>query len=394
LHKKVVIIGITLTLASFVILMAFDSQLSFLILGAPQSGQLFSSSEGALPSFSEGIPEDFAERLAERGTVLGVGSTGGQVFSATAYARLSAYLVGLTSIIITSLGMLLEPKRRPKSDGDEDKHKPSEEQVVDTKSLATAPEEKHQPSPELSDDRGQKSRNAIIKLESVVKTYGGDGVMTPALNGLSLEISKGEFVAIVGPSGSGKSTLLNMIGALDKPTAGNIFIDGIDVSKLNDRELAVLRNRKIGFIFQSFNLIPRMTALANVEFPLASRNVPPHERRQMAQKALQLVGLSNKTTRTPSKLSGGEMQRVAVARALVTEPAILLADEPTGNLDTKNTNKITEMLRNLNEKTGRTIVMITHNMEVASATERVIYLRDGRVEREEFPNVRGGCMAA
>ena len=228
----------------------------------------------------------------------------------------------------------------------------------------------------------------------MVKTYGGDGVTTPALNGLSLDISEGEFVAIVGPSGSGKSTLLNMIGALDKPTSGKVFIDGVDISNLNDRGLAMLRNRKIGFIFQSFNLIPRMTALANVEFPLAARNIPPQQRRQMAQKALQLVGLSNKTTRTPSKLSGGEMQRVAVARALVTEPAILLADEPTGNLDTKNTNAITEMLRSLNETTGRTILMITHNMEVASATERVIYIRDGRVEREEFPDVNGGCIAA
>lgn len=383
--------GITLIIAAFAILMSFDAQLSSLIFGSTQAGQTLSLG-------GEGIPKDLAQRFAERGAALGPSSVGSQVFLITTYIRLSAYLIGVAGIVITSLGILLEPKRRPKSNDDEVGARKDfpEEQVADasTKPSGTPSEEKHQPALEMNGVRGMKNRKAIIKLESVVKTYGGDGVTTPALNGLSLDISEGEFVAIVGPSGSGKSTLLNMIGALDKPTSGKVFIDGVDISNLNDRGLAMLRNRKIGFIFQSFNLIPRMTALANVEFPLAARNIPPQQRRQMAQKALQLVGLSNKTTRTPSKLSGGEMQRVAVARALVTEPAILLADEPTGNLDTKNTNAITEMLRSLNETTGRTILMITHNMEVASATERVIYIRDGRVEREEFPDVNGGCIAA
>jgi putative ABC transport system ATP-binding protein len=191
----------------------------------------------------------------------------------------------------------------------------------------------------------------------------------------------GEFVAIVGPSGSGKSTLLNMIGALDRPTEGRVLIDGIDINKLSDDGLAELRNKKIGLIFQTYNLLARISVLRNVELPLIVRGTPAQVRRKKALSALEEVGLRDKAFNKPTQLSGGEQQRVAIARALVSDPKILLADEPTGNLDSTNAKLIAELFSELNQK-GRTIVMVTHNMEMASYARRIIYLRDGMIERE------------
>ncbi|MCS4537561.1 MAG: ABC transporter ATP-binding protein [Thaumarchaeota archaeon] len=228
------------------------------------------------------------------------------------------------------------------------------------------------------------NRKAIVEAKDVVKIYTGEGVATTALDGLSMKVYQGEFVAIVGPSGSGKSTLLNMLGALDIPTSGKLFIDGIDITTLSGAKLAELRNRKIGFIFQSFNLISRMNALQNVELPLAIRGVPSDERRKRAIKMLELVGLRQRMLHKPFEMSGGEQQRVAIARALVTDPAILLGDEPSGNLDTKNTKAIVDLIKKLNKETGKTIIVITHNLEVANEADRIIFLRDGRVEGEKL----------
>jgi putative ABC transport system ATP-binding protein len=230
--------------------------------------------------------------------------------------------------------------------------------------------------------RGKLTMTAVIETENLTKTYVSGRVETPALRGVTMRVEKGEFLSIVGPSGSGKSTLLNLLGALDKPTSGTVRIDGIDISRLDDNRLAELRNRKIGFIFQSFNLIPRISALRNVEMPLLVTNLPKVEIRSRAMEKLEAVNLAEKADRKPTELSGGEQQRVAVARALVTEPTIVLGDEPTGNLDTKNTANIVNLLKELNEKTGKTFVMITHNMEVANKTRRIIYLRDGMIDRD------------
>jgi putative ABC transport system ATP-binding protein len=225
--------------------------------------------------------------------------------------------------------------------------------------------------------------SAVIETEQLVKTYRTGKVETQALRGIDMRVEEGEFLAIVGPSGSGKSTLLNLLGALDKPTSGKVRIDGVDISRLNDNQLAELRNRKIGFIFQSFNLISRISAIKNVAMPLLVTDMPKSEINKRAQSKLEAVDLTGKADRKPTELSGGEQQRVAVARALVTEPSILLGDEPTGNLDTKNTANIVNLLKDLNKKTGKTFLMITHNMEVAKATRRIIYLRDGMIDREE-----------
>jgi len=222
-----------------------------------------------------------------------------------------------------------------------------------------------------------------IDAENLVKTYRADGVKTPALRGVSFKVEEGEFTSIIGPSGSGKSTLLNLIGTLDRPTSGKVFIDEIDTSKLSDRELAKLRNEKIGFVFQSFNLIPRMTALMNVELPLLVRGIPKHQCHEKALKWLKELGIADKAYRRPSQLSGGEQQRLAVARSLVTDPSILLGDEPTGNLDTMNSARIVEVLKQLNEATGKTFIIITHDMEVAELTRRIIHIRDGLIEKDE-----------
>lgn len=224
-----------------------------------------------------------------------------------------------------------------------------------------------------------------VELRDVWKIYGDTGVTTTALKGVNFKVKRGEFTSIVGPSGSGKSTLLNILGTLDVPTRGKVFIDGVDTSTLNDAQLSRLRSEKIGFIFQSFNLIPRMTALMNVELPLINQGVDSDKRKDRALDKLENVGLLKKALNTPFQLSGGEQQRVAVARALVTDPALILADEPTGNLDTKNTEIIVNLLKDLNRSTGTTFLVITHNPEVSNRTHRIIYLKDGTVEREEIP---------
>jgi putative ABC transport system ATP-binding protein len=221
----------------------------------------------------------------------------------------------------------------------------------------------------------------VITLEGITKVYRTGAVEVFALNGISLHIPEGEFVAIMGPSGSGKSTLMNVIGCLDQPTEGRYILDGYDVSDLNDDQLAWIRNRKIGFVFQSFNLIPRASALHNVEMPLiyAGDN---HQRSERALASLESVGLLDRAHHLPNELSGGQQQRVAIARALVTDPAILLADEPTGNLDTESSLEIMRLLRDLNQQ-GRTIALITHEADIANFASRVVRLRDGAIVSDE-----------
>jgi len=225
----------------------------------------------------------------------------------------------------------------------------------------------------------------VITLEGITKVYRTGEVEVAALKGISLHIPEGEFVAIMGPSGSGKSTLMNLIGCLDQPSSGRYILDGYDVSALTDDQLAWIRNRKIGFVFQSYNLIPRASALHNVEMPLiyAGDNL---QRRERAMAALESVGLLPRAGHLPSELSGGQQQRVAVARALVTDPAILLADEPTGNLDSESSIEIMKLLRDLNQQ-GRTIVLITHEPDIAAFAQRVVRVRDGVIVSDEHPAV-------
>ncbi len=221
----------------------------------------------------------------------------------------------------------------------------------------------------------------MIRLEGLTKLYHMGDLEVPALRGIDLEVGDGEFIAIMGPSGSGKSTLMNLIGCLDQPTAGRYILDDVDVSGLTEDQLAWIRNRKIGFVFQSFNLIPRATALHNVEMPLiyAGEN---HQRRDKALAALASVGLAERAQHMPSELSGGQQQRVAIARALVTDPSILLADEPTGNLDSESSLEIMRLLAELNQQ-GRTIVLITHEQDIARFAHRIVRLRDGLVVSDQ-----------
>ncbi len=222
----------------------------------------------------------------------------------------------------------------------------------------------------------------VVALRDITKIYLMGRVAVPALQGVSLEITAGEFAAIMGPSGSGKSTLMNLIGCLDRPTSGTYLLDGVDVAGLNDDDLADIRNRRIGFVFQTFNLLARYTALQNVEMPMIYAGVPRPERRRRALHALEQVGLAGRVHHTPQELSGGEQQRVATARALVNDPAILLADEPTGNLDSRSGEEILAVFQELNGR-GMTITMVTHDRDVAQHARRILHLRDGRLVRDE-----------
>jgi len=217
----------------------------------------------------------------------------------------------------------------------------------------------------------------MIELNNIVKIYQMGQIEVPALRGVSCRIEKGEMVAIMGPSGCGKSTLMNIMGCLDIPTSGSYLLDGAEVSKLSDSQLAEVRNRKIGFVFQSFNLLRRTSALANVELPLLYRN--SSDSKKLAQEALERVGMGPRAAHGPTELSGGEQQRVAIARALVTHPPIILADEPTGNLDSRSSHEIIAILEELNREDGITIVLVTHDREIAAHTQRIILLRDGQI---------------
>ncbi len=230
------------------------------------------------------------------------------------------------------------------------------------------------------------SDDYVMVVENLRKVYRNNGIETIALNGVSFKVRRGEMVAIVGPSGSGKSTLLNMLGALDRPTEGRVIIDGVDISHADDDKRAIIRNKLIGFVFQSYNLINRLTAIKNVEMPLSIQNVPEQERRRLALEMLKEVGLDSKAFKKPTQLSGGEQQRVAIARALVTKPSIILADEPTGNLDSKSGAVVVQLLKNLARK-GHTVIVVTHNMEVAREADRIIFIRDGKIEKEEINTV-------
>jgi putative ABC transport system ATP-binding protein len=217
----------------------------------------------------------------------------------------------------------------------------------------------------------------MLELENITKVYKAGQTEVPALRGISCRIESGEMVSIIGPSGSGKSTLMNIIGCLDKPTSGRYRLDGTEVSELNDNQLAEIRNKKIGFVFQSFNLLSRTTALANVELPLIYNGAS--NRRQRALQVLESVGLAHRVTHRPSELAGGEQQRVAIARALINNPSIILADEPTGNLDTQTSQEIMLIFKQLNEQ-GMTIILVTHEPDIAAYTQRTIKIRDGQIE--------------
>lgn len=230
--------------------------------------------------------------------------------------------------------------------------------------------------------KNEVDSSVALKVENVSKVFNSQAGKVVALRNVSFTINKGEFVSIVGPSGSGKSTLLNMIGALDRPTSGKVYVRSVDVFSLSDSEMATMRNYLIGFIFQSYNLINRTTVIKNVQLPAILSGMERSERDRLAMKLLDVLGISDKANYKPTNLSGGQQQRVAIARALMNNPAIILADEPTGNLDTKTGKEVFDLLKMLSSKFRRTIVMVTHNHELAEATDRAIFLRDGMVEKE------------
>lgn len=229
----------------------------------------------------------------------------------------------------------------------------------------------------------QPTNQPVIAVQGVTKVYTMGDIEVRALRGIDVTIWPGEMVAIMGPSGSGKSTLMNMLGCLDVPTEGTYKLDGVNVSELSDSELAEIRCRKIGFVFQSFNLLPRTSARANVELPLIYAGIGSRQRRKRAEEMLNLVGLGERLDHKPSELSGGQQQRVAIARALTNQPAMILADEPTGNLDTKTSIEILQLFQQLNREQGITIIFVTHEPDIAAYCKRVIYVRDGVVERDE-----------
>jgi len=225
-----------------------------------------------------------------------------------------------------------------------------------------------------------------VEVSDLVKVYRTGPIRFTALDHVSLRIKNGEIVSIVGPSGSGKTTLLNLIGLLDRPTRGRIFIDGIEASKLDDDRKSTIRNRKIGFVFQAYNLIHRLTAIENVQLPLIASGMTPDKRRQLAERMLTSVGLASKFFNHPYELSAGEQQRVAICRALVTDPTLILGDEITGNVDTKTSAQIMDLIKEINKTAGRTFVLVTHNPDLAKQAHRIVYLRDGVIEKEEVLN--------
>jgi len=228
----------------------------------------------------------------------------------------------------------------------------------------------------------RSANGVLIRVENLVKIYRTGSVEVPALRGVSFTIERGEFVAVMGPSGSGKSTLLNILGCLDTPTDGAYFLEGKDVSRLKENALARVRNQKIGFVFQSFNLLPRYTAFQNVELPLIYAGVPRKERRKRVEEVLQAVGLGDRMHHRPNQLSGGQAQRVAIARALVNNPSLILADEPTGNLDSRSSEEIMAILQKLNQE-GRTIVLVTHERDIALHARRILHFLDGKLFKNE-----------
>ena len=235
--------------------------------------------------------------------------------------------------------------------------------------------------PEL-DAASRRALDAVIRVEDAHKYYDLGETKVHALRGVSLEVERGEFVAIMGSSGSGKSTFMNMLGCLDKATNGRYFLNGTDVSELEKKDLAAIRNRELGFVFQGFNLLSRTTALENVELPTLYAKLPKEERAGRAQKALELVGLGDRMDHFPSQLSGGQQQRVAIARALVNKPSILLADEPTGNLDSRTSVEIMQIFQDLNQQ-GLTIILVTHEPDIAQFAKRIVVFRDGKIRRDE-----------
>jgi putative ABC transport system ATP-binding protein len=234
-----------------------------------------------------------------------------------------------------------------------------------------------------------ESKNAIIDIQGVTKVYGKGAAAMHALRGIGLSIYPGEFVAMMGPSGSGKSTCMNILGCLDTPTEGSYKFDGVDVAGLSRDQRALLRRNYIGFVFQGFNLLSRTTALENVELPLIYRGMPAEERHMLSIQALDSVGLKGWESHTPAELSGGQQQRVAIARAIVTSPSVLLADEPTGNLDTARSLEIMELLTRFNKERNLTVVMVTHEWEMAEYATRLVHFRDGLIEKDEFKEIAG-----
>lgn len=224
---------------------------------------------------------------------------------------------------------------------------------------------------------------AVIELKDIVKTYQMGDSIVHAMDHVTVSLDAGEFTSIVGPSGSGKSTMMNIIGCLDRPTSGQYFLDGKEIGGYNDDELAATRNQKIGFVFQNFNLLPRLSALLNVALPLVYAGVPEEERLERARKTLESVGLGDRAGHRPTEMSGGQRQRVAIARALINNPAIIMADEPTGNLDTKSSYEIMDIFRSLN-RDGKTVVMVTHEADIANMTKRIIHMRDGKIVDDEW----------